>query len=443
MVDAPAPLAVPDSPMSDVAPVPVQGTDRIGVLDVLRGIALLGMILVHFIEWSSDPGVGIGHAYHSFLELVLVNRFHSMFAILFGVGFAVQLRRAEARGDRFAARYARRLLVLALFGIIAQGFFGFSILFGYAKWGFALLLVRNWSHRALVIALVLCAASPPLYWAGRASVDAVLGGMERVRVDPVLCAVPGVVLPSFRSSPTCKTVVERLIATRRALGSFKKSTSFRTVVAGRLRLMWQNISSLSPIAFLPAGDFVLFLIGLLGLRLGVFERPREHRRLIISVTVFFAIAGLVTGFFVYPVWRLISPTALLSLQVIVNIFASTVLSDVYDSIAYIGAILLLVAYRPVWLRRLSAFGIAGRMALTNYMLQIIVIDLAFSNYALALKISATYAPLAALALFAVEVALSRWWLARFRYGPLEWVWRSAAYWKLQPMRLPSPQAATS
>ena len=74
------------------------------------------------------------------------------------------------------------------------------------------------------------------------------------------------------------------------------------------------------------------------------------------------------------------------------------------------------------------------MALTNYMLQVTILDLAFSNHGYALKVGAAYAPLAALALFAVDVALCRWWLSRYRYGPLEWMWRSATYARRQPMR---------
>lgn len=101
---------------------------------------------------------------------------------------------------------------------------------------------------------------------------------------------------------------------------------------------------------------------------------------------------------------------------------------------YIGAILLLVS-RPGWQHRLSAFSLTGRMALTNYMLQVVLLDLTFSNYALGAQIDALFAPVAALALFAVEVALSRRWLSRFYYGPLEWSWRSATYARWQPLRV--------
>ena len=110
--------------------------------------------------------------------------------------------------------------------------------------------------------------------------------------------------------------------------------------------------------------------------------------------------------------------------------------DMWLAFTYIGAVLLLVARDPGWLRRLAAFGWAGRMALTNYMLQIAILDLAFAKYALGLSVTPLVGMTAALALFLANAALSRWWLERFRYGPLEWLWRSFTLWGWQPWRIP-------
>ena len=79
------------------------------MLDVVRGIALLGRFFVHFSDNSTDPGGGFGHTYKRTVDLLFSGRFYTMFAILFGVGFVVQLRRAEARGDKFVPRYVRRI----------------------------------------------------------------------------------------------------------------------------------------------------------------------------------------------------------------------------------------------------------------------------------------------------------------------------------------------
>jgi len=107
-------------------------------------------------------------------------------------------------------------------------------------------------------------------------------------------------------------------------------------------------------------------------------------------------------------------------------------------LTYIGAVVLLLAYRTQWTTRLTIFGQAGRMAFTNYFLQIIVIDLLASGYGLGLKLRPLLYLPATLALFGAEAALSRWWLARHRYGPLEWVWRSVTYARWQPWRIAVP-----
>src|SRR5258705_151343 len=101
--------------------------------------------------------------------------------------------------------------------------------------------------------------------------------------------------------------------------------------------------------------------------------------------------------------------------------------DQWLCFTYIGAIVLLLAFRPVWTARLVIFGLAGRMALTNYMMQAAVLDALSSGYGADLKLRPyVYAPSAVL-LFAAQAAVSGAWLARYRVGPLEWLWRTATY----------------
>src|SRR5687768_2670877 len=137
--------------------------ERLIVLDILRGLALVGMFMVHFNYYEATPlGTEPGRA-AAFLEKMLglffEERFWSIFGMLFGIGFAIQLERAEASGKPFMARYFRRLAALAVFGFIAEGVFGFNVLLGYAMWGVPLLLVRRWPVKALAVLLVLCASS--------------------------------------------------------------------------------------------------------------------------------------------------------------------------------------------------------------------------------------------------------------------------------------------
>ena len=125
-------------------------------------MALFGMFVVHFHVRTTEPG-GFDDVIRTAIWRLVESKSHGTFALLFGAGFAIQLRRAEARGQPIARRYLRRLAVLALFGVAAHAFFGFNVLLGYAAWGVPLLFIRNWSTRALLVTAVLSAASVPLY----------------------------------------------------------------------------------------------------------------------------------------------------------------------------------------------------------------------------------------------------------------------------------------
>jgi uncharacterized protein len=180
--------------------------------------------------------------------------------------------------------------------------------------------------------------------------------------------------------------------------------------------------------------FTLFLIGVIGLRLGLFDDPKRHRRLIVALTILGA-ASWVASF--WPVARNADGPIVRGM---IGYYATTgfgLVRGTWLAFVYIGAVLLLVAHNPAWLRRLAPFGWAGRMALTLYMVQIAILDLLFSNYALHVELGPLAALGAGLAVFGIMAVLGRWWLIRFRFGPLEWVWRSITYWRLQPWRVGS------
>jgi uncharacterized protein len=390
----------------------VRQSDRVVVLDVLRGIALLGMFFVHFQDRTIEPSGGLSLTYYRFVDLFFSGNFFAMFAILFGAGFAVQLRRANS-GASFMLRYGRRLFVLAVFGFIAEVGFGYNVLLAYAVWGAALLLVRRWSNRALLITLILCAASMPIRGVTRAIYLETIGEPERFATGQ-------------------RAEAEKFAAARKDYQAARRAPDYGTVVAARLRFMPHFYSQ--PFSILPTNSFTLFLIGLLALRLGLFEEPLRHRRFIVAAMIFGALSWAIS-YWLLPVALTSTPPSLLPLRVAAQAAGNAfrLIRDMWLAFTYIGAILLLVS-RPAWLHRLRAFSLTGRMALTNYMLQVVILDLTFSNYAFGARIDALLTPVAALALFAFEVALSRWWLSHFSYGPLEWLWRSATYARWQPLR---------
>ena len=393
---------------------PVAEPERVHVLDVLRGIALLGMFLVHFSIVSADAGT-VGEIYKTLVYRLFEERFWAMFAMLFGVGFAIQLRRAEGRGGSFVPKYLRRLAALAVFGFIAHAFFGYNVLLAYAIWGLPLLLVRRWSVRSLLIAAVLCAVSWSAYAVGKTAYAVRARGEQVVRVE-------------------LDSAAARSSAFRKANHDAQQSTSYRTVFRARVQHMKWFYAQ--PYSFLPVNDFTLFLLGLIALRLGLFDEPERHRRLIVGLAIF-GVVSWVSATWLLPLIPPVTKGSLLRVMILNRLhYGFMLIREMWLAFTYMGLVLLLVARNRQWLRRLGALAWTGRMALTNYMIQIAILDLAFSKYALGLVVTPLVGLTMALALFFADALASRWWLSRFRYGPLEWLWRSITYAKWQPIRLP-------
>jgi uncharacterized protein len=391
---------------------------RLRVLDVLRGIALLGMFLVHFHNYSSGGG-RLDEVYDRIVRLFFEERFWAMFGILFGAGFAIQFRRADARGDAYLAKYLRRLTALAAFGFIAHGVFGYNVLLGYAIWGLALPVVRNWRTPVLVGALLLSASSANLYFLARASYGVALHGDAGY-------------LPERR----------RIAAENRAFvqanEAAQQSSDFGTVLAARLqRMPWFYSQWYS---FLPVNTFTLFLLGVLGVRLRLFDEPERHRRLIGGLMVF----G--TAAWIFETWapqRAAVDGAPLVREILLSQLGAGfgLIRGMWLAFTYMGIVLLLVARNPAWLGRLAMFGWPGRTALSSYMGQIVLLDVTFSKYAFGASVTPLGSLAAGLMLFAANVAFSRWWLRRHHYGPLEWLWRSSTYARWQPWRIEAPLLA--
>ena len=361
---------------------------RIASLDILRGLALLGMFVVHFHDHSTEPG-GLDDVVRTLIWRLVESKAHGTFALLFGAGFAIQLRRAETLGRPFAGFYLRRLAVLALFGFAAHAFFGFNVLLGYAVWGVPLLVIRKWSSRALLVTALVSALSVALFHLAAAQYLSARGG-------------PGAVNEAYHARQAIAADVNGAVKAAEA------QSSYRVLLDARLSHMaWFHAQ---PFFFMPGGTLALFIVGLLLVRHGVFDEPLAHVALLAVMAVFGVTSWLAGN------WLL----SRLSLDPLTFIFR-----DQWLTFAYVAAALFLLARMPGLTGRLRFVGNAGRMALTNYLLQIAAIDLLFSGYALGLgQIRPVVGPAAALTCFAAQALFSTAWLTRFRFGPAEWLWRS-------------------
>ena len=195
----------------------------------------------------------------------------------------------------------------------------------------------------------------------------------------------------------------------------------------------------------PNGSFVLFLLGMIGWKLGLFTRPESRKRLIVGLMVFGAASSALVMFgfpLGGPVPQQPNPNSpvLSSIAAIARTTGFGLFRAGWLAFTYIGIVLLLVAHNRAWLQRLSSFGWAGKMALTNYMMQVMLLDVFGSPKGFGIKLPALLVFPAAIALFVAQVYMSRWWLSRYRFGPLEWIWRSVTHWKVQPLRIERPAA---
>src|SRR5262245_44076845 len=328
------------------APGPVAG-DRILSLDILRGLALVGMFVVHFHVRSTEPG-GLEDLLRTLIWRLVESKSHGTFALLFGAGFAIQLRRSEARNRPFTAIYLRRLGVLALFGAGAHALFGFNVLLGYAVWGVPLLLVRKWPTRALVVTACLSAGSVGLYHLAYQRYLSLNGGPQAIEA-------------AYAAARGAATAVNG------AREAAERQESFKTLLSARLAHMAWFYRQ--PFFFMPGVTLALFITGLLLVRHQVFENPLAHVRVLGSLATFGLVSWLAANWLIER-----SGVELLFL----------VFRDQWLTFTYVSTALLLLARSPRLTERLAPVANAGRMALTNYLLQIATLDLLFSGYAIGL-----------------------------------------------------------
>jgi uncharacterized protein len=390
---------------------PVTRGERIDLLDVLRGFALGGIVLVNYQVFSGllfmSPAelarLGITTADRTaqfLIHLLFEQKFYSLFSLLFGIGFSILMGRAAERGSAFAPLFHRRLTVLLGIGFVhALLIWPGDILVLYAVLGFVLLVFRDSSDRSVLRWGVGLLLSPIAIYGGFLAV-----GMP----DPMAMAAE-------RGGPS-------LLA--RALAAFREG-SYPEVVAAN--------------AFMYAGTWIryllsiriprvlgMFLIGVWLDRRNVFRDPEANRGLLVRTALWGAAIGLPANLAV--AWLAEDQMALPAsgpglLQTTLTSVGVPALA-----LAYAAAIGLAMR-RPAWRSRWMALAPVGRMALTNYLLQSVAGIAVF--YGLGLGLFGRARPLAvcgiALGIFSIQAVLSRIWMARFAYGPAEWIWRRLTY----------------
>lgn len=429
MTPAPFPVAAPSAEAR-----PIDSGERLALLDTLRGFALCGVFVSNVFMWFSGRAflpreqMMAAMANASLLDsvttqaftLLVFGKFITIFSFLFGLGFSVQLGRAEARGASITPIYSRRLGVMLLMGLTHLFLIWYGdILSTYAVLGFGLLLFRRRSDRVLLIGAALLVFVWPVI------------GTVLLKLPQLLADTPEA------GAALAKAAAERDAGFRaRALAAFTSGSWLDVVRDG---------GSFYVFAFLPIigatmlSTFGRFLLGLLAGRRRLFHDAPQHLGLFRKLLGWGLVAGVV-GSGVGLVMQLLMVRKVITPETLPTWvpFALAPLRQVGElgfAAVYVSSITLLFQ-RATWQRLLGVLAPVGRMALTNYLSQSVMSVLFFYGYGLGQVTK--WGPAACfglcLAVFSVQVVWSHLWLSRFRFGPAEWVWRSLTYGKAQPMR---------
>ncbi|KFE66762.1 DUF418 domain-containing protein [Hyalangium minutum] len=422
---------------------PVDDTERLILLDALRGFALCGVFVSNTYMWFSGRFLLTRAQIESFLAqasladlvttrgtaFLVFGKFITLFSFLFGLGFAVQMGRAEQRGGSIVPLYARRVGVLVLIGL-AHGWllwFG-DILSTYAVLGFTLLLFRKRSDKTLLIWSAVLIFLVPLLIENLPRLKEIFGSTADAEAAAKVMreqreAVKAQVLVGFQSNSYFDLV--------RANALFYK---------GFLQGVFMTMPSI----------LGRFLLGLVAGRHRIFHEPSKHLPLLRKVLIWGLITGIIgngssTVMSILFAQKILNPDTLPWLPFVM--WPVRQIGELGLAAFYVTGITLLFQ-RATWQRVLSVLAPVGRMALSNYLSQT-VLSL-FIWYGIGLGLTTTLGPkvtvVLPLGIFAIQVILSHLWLARFRFGPAEWVWRSLTYGKAQPLRrapTPEPSAATA
>ena len=398
-------VAAPAEQEARVAPVARQA--RIEDIDVIRGFALFGVLMMNlatafripFFAGPPSMGTGIDHVVGRAEFLLLANKSMSLFSILFGAGLAIFLERASAR-DPHGAMWllARRLLLLLAFGL-AHIFLLWNgdILVSYALTGLLALLFIRLRPSVLLATSAACILLPSL----------------------------GVAWPALLALSDTHVAGHYEEALRvYGTGSYLDIVRFRAHEV--VHIVWRAY-----VYFWPH-ELKNMLVGIVIWRSGILRAPLEHLRTLRWT----ALVGIVLGssFAIHRaiIAELYDTPAPPSVGRSLLFWTSLLLF----SLGY-GAGIILLLHSTRSRKWVAAVAPLGRMAFTNYLTQSIVFSTVFYGYGFGLvgKLGYAITALVGVGFYILQGIFSTIWLRHFRFGPFEWAWRSLTYGQLQPFRL--------
>jgi len=398
---------------------PTQSNERIVSLDVLRGFAVLGILVVNLqafsmIEVAFFNPVTFGNfeginkltwiIIHVFFEM----KFMAVFSTLFGAGIVLFTTRLEAKGNYSLKIHFRRIGWLLLFGMAhAYLLWHYDVLVCYAICGMWVVFMRNWNPKKLLIT-----------------------GLIFFSIGSIIYIVIGLIIPHLGEeniafivntlNPGADLIQNEVEALQ---GSWIEQMPFRIESA-----ITVQVFSLVQWNWRAGG---LMLLGMALYKWGILSAEKSTK-FYIKLSVYCLIIG-----FLLVSWGLKS-----DLDKNFHMPESFFLTSQYNywgslfiSLGYIGLIMLMVKANILNLLKKSLQAV-GQMAFTNYLMQSIICTFIFYGHGFGLfgKVDRAEQMIYVAAIFLLQMIYSPFWLNYFKYGPFEWAWRSLTYWKIQPIK---------
>lgn len=385
--------------------------NRIVVLDAIRGFAILGIFLVNMLTFHSpfqyiNPLTwwesSADQLVYKFINVFAEGSFYPLFSLLFGYGLVLLREKTIDRGLNFQAVALRRLTVLFMFGIIHAFLIWYGdILITYAVIGFIFLLFLRVSARGLFLTGGLMALIFNLL-------------MTLLMVLAVLTVPEEELTSSMYPANQAEQAVHAY-----------QEGSLAEISEQRLK-DWFLVNN--PFNGIALFFMILpyFLIGGGAAKLKWMERIEELKKPFVYAFVVIFTLGLSLKFIPY-IFDYNLATKFVSYS-----FGGPMLAMAYA----LGMALL---SRTGLNKAIQVFSHVGRMSLTNYIMQSVLATFIFYSYGLGLfgKVSVVWGTVLVFVIYGLQIIFSILWMKHFRYGPLEWVWRTAIYWKKQPFRVRS------
>ncbi|MFI8686649.1 DUF418 domain-containing protein [Rossellomorea sp. NPDC077527] len=381
---------------------PIEQTERIVSLDVIRGFSLLGIFIINMISFHSpflylDPytwwKTPEDVALYPWIDVLIQASFYPLFAMMFGYGLGIQQQRAEDKGTSFYRFGIRRLLILLGIGCIhAFLIWSGDILINYAVFGLVLLAFMRLSGKALM-------------W---------LGGILFLLPQAFFSIL--LVLMTF-ADPTGVTEYTDIAALQNSVAAYA-SGSFSSIMEQRFQ-DWYMVNSPNNLIFLLLSILPMMMIGAGASKCQLLEKVRSYKK------IWMIIGGI----------TLLFGIIIKSLPLIIeHNFAYSYIQDFFGgpflsvSYAIILSLLLLNQKIMKWSKPLAS---VGKMSLTNYLMQSIIGTLLFYSYGFGLygEVTLTTGTMLAVGIYVIQVILSEIWLSKFTYGPVEKIWRVLSYGK--------------